>query len=70
MASNQRTLADSEGGLSGPGWNFTTGGDEIAVLTGWHLTDDATDLAKWTIPETRLLPGEFLVVMASGKRSS
>ncbi|MFC7337747.1 lamin tail domain-containing protein [Haloferula chungangensis] len=35
-------------------------------LAGWHLSDDAGNLTKWTFPSpTWLGPGEFLVVYAS-----
>jgi hypothetical protein len=36
-------------------------------LAGWHLTDDAGDLEKWTFPSNTLPPGGFLIVFASGK---
>ena len=36
-------------------------------LGGWHLTDRATKLTKWTFPATNLASGGFLVVFASGK---
>ncbi len=36
-------------------------------ITGWHLTDDAADLAKWDFPARTLAPNERLVVFASGK---
>lgn len=36
-------------------------------LTGYRLTDDATDMAKWTFPQRSLAPGDYLIVVASGK---
>jgi len=36
-------------------------------LTGWRLTDDPADLARWVFPARTLAPGGFLVVFASGK---
>ena len=36
-------------------------------LTGYHLTDDATDLTKWTFPNYQLPSGGYLVVFASDK---
>jgi hypothetical protein len=36
-------------------------------LSGWALTDDAGDLAKWELPARTLAPDERLVVFASGK---
>ena len=36
-------------------------------LSGWHLTDDAFTLTKWTFPDTLLKPREYFVVFASDK---
>lgn len=36
-------------------------------ITGWRLTDDAADLAKWELPARTLAANERLVVFASGK---
>lgn len=41
--------------------------DRSIELHGWYLTDDANDLTQWSFPQTRLEPGRFLVVFASGK---
>jgi len=42
--------------------------DRPVDLTGWHLTDDANDLAKWEFPDGLWLDaGQFLIVFASGK---
>ena len=42
-----------------------TGG--TSSLVGWHLTDSAGNLTKWTFPAgTSLNSGEFLIVYASG----
>ncbi|MGI9429264.1 MAG: CotH kinase family protein, partial [Bythopirellula sp.] len=69
MASNDQTLLDGDGNSSD--WieihNPTTSAFD---LSGWHLTDDATDLNKWTfpdLPQSDLAPGEHLVVFASGQ---
>ncbi|MGC6466692.1 MAG: lamin tail domain-containing protein [Akkermansiaceae bacterium] len=36
-------------------------------LGGWHLTDDPADPTKWTFPSpTNILPGQYLIVYASG----
>ena len=35
-------------------------------LSGWHLTDDSTNLTKWTFPSHILAPDEYLLVFASG----
>lgn len=36
-------------------------------LAGWHLTDTATNLTRWTFPATNLPAGGFLLVYASGQ---
>lgn len=36
-------------------------------LAGWHLTDDAADLDKWSLPDVNIPAGGYLVVFASGK---
>ena len=48
-------------------WNV---GPAPANLAGWHLTDHAANLTKWTFPSTNIPPGGFLVVFASGKDRS
>ena len=36
-------------------------------LQGWHLSDKASNLTKWTFPSYILKPGAYLLVYASGK---
>ena len=39
----------------------------LLELDNWHLTDDATNLIKWTFPEnTDIVAGGYLIVYASG----
>lgn len=68
LASNDQGLFDGNGNQ--PDWiELTNVGDQLADLAGWHLTDDATNLNKWTFPDVAasdLMPGDFLVVFASG----
>lgn len=42
-------------------------GRDAADLTGWYLTDNYHQLAKWKFPEFKLSAGTRLVVLASGK---
>ncbi len=44
-------------------------GAQTVRLEGWALTDDPTTL-RWRFPAVDLLPGEFLVVFASGKSAT
>jgi CotH protein/lamin tail-like protein len=66
MASNDRTLVDEDG--DAPDWieigNLGTATD----ISGWFLTDDASNLSKWQFPAaTQLAAGDFLAVFASSK---
>ena len=66
MAANVSRLADEEGDF--PDWIEVHNPDNVAVpLAGYHLTDDAANLDKWTFPALTLDPGAILVVFASGK---
>ncbi len=66
MAENESSLVDEDGDLSD--WIELYNPDTTAVnLSGWHLTDNDGDLAKWKFPGIVIEPGGFLVVFASGK---
>ncbi len=66
QAKNNATVTDNYGGF--PDWiELYNAGDETVDLSGWFLTDDAEDLAKWRFPAVSLDPGEFLLVYASDK---
>jgi hypothetical protein len=66
MADNESSLVDEDGDFSD--WIELYNPDTTAVnLSGWHLTDNDGDLAKWEFPAIVIQPGGFLVVFASGK---
>ncbi len=67
LASNTDGLTDLEGDTSD--WIEIENTDVVAPadLTGWHLTDDAADLNKWTFPSLTVPPGGTVLVFASGK---
>ncbi|XAL98870.1 lamin tail domain-containing protein [Phycisphaeraceae bacterium D3-23] len=66
VASNDTGLQDEDGERSD--WiELYNGGDTALGLNGWHLTDDAGDLDRWSLPDVSLAPGQFMVVFASGK---
>lgn len=66
LASNDSELADEDGDFSD--WIEIHNPDATAVdLTGWHLTDSATKLDKWTFPSVSVPAGGYLVVFASDK---
>ena len=66
MAVGNDTLQDEDGDT--PDWLeiYNPTGAELQ-LAGYHLTDDPTNLTKWTFPATFLYPGQYLVVFASDK---
>jgi len=66
MASNGSTLLDEDG--DSPDWIEIFNPDESAVeLEGWHLTDNSSNLQKWTFPAVTLAPNNYLIVFASDK---
>ncbi len=66
MAVNDTGLQDEDGDFSD--WiEIHNAGSEPAELAGWHLTDDASVLDKWTFPAQAIGSDEYLVVFASGK---
>lgn len=66
MALNSSIRADVDGTFSD--WiELHNPGDVPIDLSGWHLTDESTNLAKWTFPTVTIAPGAYLTVWASGK---
>ena len=66
MASNDSGLADEDGEFSD--WIEIHNPEATAVdLGGMHLTDDASELDQWEIPDVSLAGGGSLVVFASNK---
>lgn len=66
MASNSETLNDEDGDSEDWVELFNQSGASLN-LSGWYLTDDATQLTKWAMPDVTLSPGQLLVVFASSK---
>ena len=66
MAANATRLADEDGDFSD--WIEIYNPDNLPIsLAGYHLTDDASNLDKWTFPDVTLVSDEILLVFASGK---
>jgi hypothetical protein len=66
MAANDSGLTDEDGEFSD--WIEIYIPDDVPIsLAGYHLTDNAMNLRKWTFPAMTLNPGTYLVVFASGK---
>ena len=63
---NTDSIRDEDGEYSD--WiELYNGGDASIDLTGYYLTDNPENLAKWPFPAVTLDPGGFLVVFASEK---
>jgi hypothetical protein len=66
MASNTATLRDEDGAYSD--WLELHNPTPVAVdLTGWYLTDTASNLRRWQFPSITIPAEGFLVVFASNK---
>ncbi len=66
LASSGAGLADEDG--DHPDWIEIQNLDTTSVeVGGWYLTDDPSNLKKWTLPALELAGGEYAVVFASGK---
>ncbi len=66
MADNDSFLADEDGTYSD--WiEIQNSGSTSVSLTGYHLTDEAANPTKWTLPSLSLNPGAALVIFASNK---
>lgn len=65
VASNVATLEDGYGNT--PDWiELHNSGDAPIDLLGHKLTDDASDISKWSFTSSHLMqPGDYLVVFAS-----
>src|SRR5215510_7589230 len=61
MAANDSTLKDRD--LQYSDWiELYNAGQSPVNLSGWSLTDTATNLTKWQFPATNLVAGGYLVV--------
>ena len=66
-ASSSNSAFDDADGDS-PDWFELYNGQSTAVdLTGWSITDDIFEPAKWVFPTTELAPGAHLRIWASDK---
>ncbi|QDU55036.1 CotH kinase family protein [Aeoliella mucimassa] len=71
VASNDNSLDDGDGNSSD--WiEIYNPTKDVIDLAGWHLTDKANNLDKWTfpsLPQSILSPGEYLIVFASSQET-
>ena len=66
MMKNEATLYDEDGDC--PDWvELYNTSDKAVSLKGFGLSDSFDDPLKWTFPDITLQPGEYLLVLLSGK---
>ncbi|MDB4759153.1 CotH kinase family protein [Akkermansiaceae bacterium] len=66
LAANDTGLQDEDGGFSD--WiEIYNPGPGSQSLSGWQLTDDPAQPAKWSFPDVSIPANDYLVVFASGK---
>ena len=66
LAANGRGLVDED--RENEDWiEIFNASNEVVDITGWSLTDDADEPAKWIFPDRFLEAGERLIVFASAK---
>ena len=66
LSANDEGIEDEDGESSD--WlELYNAGHSEADLSGWYLTDTLEDRTKWQLPETKIGPGESLLIFASGK---
>jgi hypothetical protein len=69
MSSNGETIADEDGDF--PDWvELYNAGATPVDLTGFGISDDVDQAFRWSLPDTTLEAGAFLLVWASGKDRS
>ena len=66
LAENRDGILDEDG--ESPDWiEIQNQGAAAVDLEGWYLSDDANELQRWRFPRVEILPGDYLLVFASGK---
>ncbi len=66
IADNETILTDGEGEYKD--WIELYNTSNTAInLQGWYLTDNSSDLTKWTFPAVTIGANSYLIVWASGK---
>jgi len=66
MADNNTGIRDPLDGKRVDWIELYNAGNLEVNLSGWHLTDEATNLTKWTFGPTLIQPNGYLLVYATG----
>ena len=70
LASNSLLLEDPDFENSSDWVELHNAGSSAVDLTGWFLTDNASDTTKWSFPDgTAIAPGGFLVIWCDGENA-
>ncbi|NOQ74648.1 MAG: T9SS type A sorting domain-containing protein [Crocinitomix sp.] len=64
LAANNGNIAPDEDGEFDDWIELYNNSDETIALAGYHLSDDADDMAKWTFPDVSIASGEYLILWA------
>lgn len=68
MASNDETVADQDSEFND--WiELYNNSNESISLGGYHLSDDADNLSRWTFPDTLIDGNGYLIIWADGDTS-
>ncbi len=64
LSANNATIAADEDGDYDDWIELYNNSDETIDLEGYHLSDDAGDMSKWTFPAVSIAPGEYIILWA------
>jgi hypothetical protein len=67
MADNNGDSILNEYGVASDWIELYNRGDEAIALRGYYLSDDSTDLRVYSLPDTSIQPGGYLLVWADGE---
>lgn len=64
LSANNATIVMDEDGDYDDWIELYNNSDETIPLAGYHLSDDVSNITKWTFPAVSMAPGEYLILWA------
>lgn len=64
LSADNASIAPDEDGEFDDWIELFNNSEENIALLGYHLSDDADNLTKWTFPDVSIAPGEYLILWA------
>lgn len=64
LSADNGSIATDEDGEFDDWIELYNNSDENISLSGYHLSDDASNLVKWIFPAVSIAPGEYLIIWA------